>query len=118
MFLDYIKGELKKIELDLQKMEFNEDNYFKLIDDSDIASDLSYESSKMEYLLNSDEKSYTEGFISNDPPTDALWGIRCFRILIPYIQKYIPLDLSVSDKELYCQYAAAKYLCCISKYDE
>lgn len=110
VFLKYIKSELHKIESDLQRMQFNEDNYFALLYNPDFAPSLSYERQKMEYLLNSDDKSYTEDFIGNDTPSNALWGVRCFRILIPYINKYIPVDVSVSDKELYCQYVAAEYL--------
>ena len=64
----------------------------------------------MEYLIDSNEKSYTEEFIDNDTKSNALWGIRCFRLLIPYISEYIPVDVSVTDKELYCQYVAAQYL--------
>lgn len=110
VFLDYITSELNKIESDLQQMEFNEDNYFSLLYNYRFAADLSYEKQKMEYLLNSDKKSYTEEYIGNDTESDALWGIRCFRLLIPQINKFIPVDVSVSDKELYCQYVAAEYL--------
>ncbi len=115
VFLEYIKSELHKIESDLQRMQFNEDNYFALLYNPDFAPSLSYEQQKMEYLLNSDDKSYTEDFIGNDTPYNALWGVRCFRLLIPYINKYIPVDVSVSDKELYCQYVAAEYLSNINK---
>lgn len=110
VFLEYIKSELYKIESDLQQMQFNEDNYFALLYNPDFAPSLSYERQKMEYLLNSDDKSYTEDFIGNDTPSNALWGVRCFRLLISYINKYIPVDVAVSDKELYCQYVAAEYL--------
>lgn len=112
-FLDYLKCELQKIEDDLQQMKFNEDKYFTLLYSDSLAPDFSYECSKMIYLLESDETSYTEKSISNDISSNALWGIRCFRILLPYISKYIPVDLSVSDKALYCQYVAANYLSCI-----
>ncbi len=112
-FLDYLKCELQKIEDDLQQMKFNEDKYFTLLYSDSLAPDFSYECSKMIYLLESDETSYTEKSISNDTSSNALWGIRCFRILLPYISKYIPVDLSVSDKALYCQYVAANYLSCI-----
>lgn len=108
--LEYLKSELQKIETDLQQMKFNEDKYFDLLYNSEFAREYSYECSKMEYLLNSDEKSYTDEYIGNDTPSNVLWGIRCFRILIPYISKYIPIDLSVTDKELYCEYVAANYL--------
>ena len=110
VFLDYITSELNKIESDLQQMEFNEDNYFSLLYNYRFAADLSYEKQKMEYLLNSDKKSYTEEYIGNDTESDALWGIKCFRLLMPQINKFIPVDVSVSDKELYCQYVAAEYL--------
>lgn len=110
IFLDYIKSELNKIESDLQQMKFNEDNYFSLLYNYRFATDLSYEKQKMEYLLKSDEKSYTEEYIGNDTESNALWGIRCFRSLMPHINKFIPVDVSVSDKELYCQYVAAEYL--------
>lgn len=112
-FLDYLKCELQKIEDDLQQMKFNEDKYFTLLYSDSLAPDFSYECSKMIYLLESDETSYTEKSISNNISSNALWGIRCFRILLPYISKYIPVDLSVSDKALYCQYVAANYLSCI-----
>lgn len=112
-FLDYLKCELQKIEDDLQQMKFNEDKYFTLLYSDSLAPEFSYECSKMIYLLESDETSYTEKSISNDTSSNALWGIRCFRILLPYISKYIPVDLSVSDKALYCQYVAANYLSCI-----
>ena len=110
VFLDYITSELNKIESDLQQMEFNEDNYFSLLYNYRFAADLSYEKQKMEYLLNSDKKSYTEEYIGNDTESDALWGIKCFRLLMPQINKFIPVDVSVYDKELYCQYVAAEYL--------
>ena len=109
-FLEYVKMELKKIEVDLQNMEFNEDKYFSLLYCSDFAPSLSYEKQKMEYLRESNETSYTEKYIGNDTLSNALWGIRCFRLLIPFIEQYIPVDTSVSDKELYCQYVAAEYL--------
>lgn len=110
LFLKYIKSELCKIEEDLQKMEFNEDKYFQLLYHSDFAAPHFYEQEKMGYLRESNERSYTEESIGNDTQSNALWGIRCFRILLPYICKYIPVDLSVSDRELYCQYLAAIYL--------
>ena len=110
VFLDYIKSELNKIESDLQQMKFNEDSYFALLYNPRFASDLSYEKQKMEYLLHSDERSYTEENIGNDTSSNALWGIRCFILLMPYINELIPVDVSVSDKELYCQYVAAEYL--------
>ena len=94
-------------------MKFNEDKYFNLLYNKNFAQDHSYECSKMEYLLDSDEKSYTDEIIENNTSSNALWGIRCFQILIPYISKYIPVDLSVSDRELYCQYIAANYLSCV-----
>jgi hypothetical protein len=110
VFLDYITNELKIIESDLQQMKYNEDNYFSLLHNSRFAADCCYEKQKMEYLLYSSEKSFTEEYIGDDTPSNALWGIRCFRLLIPYINEFIPVDVSVSDKELYCQYVAAKYL--------
>ena len=112
-FLDYLQSELKKVEADLQQMNFNEDKYFILLYNNNFAPGYSYECSKMEYLLDSDEKSYTDKIIENNTSSNALWGIRCFQILIPYISKYIPVDLSVSDRELYCQYIAANYLSCV-----
>lgn len=114
LFLQYVSAELHKIEIDLQNMEFNEDKYFLLSFNSDFASPYYYEQQKMEYLRNSNETSYTEDFISNDTPSNELWGIRCFRILIPFIEKYIPVDTSVSDRALYCLYMAARYLSSIS----
>lgn len=112
-FLDYLQSELKKVEDDLQQMNFNEDKYFILLYNNNFAPGYSYECSKMEYLLDSDEKSYTDEIIENNTSSNTLWGIRCFQILIPYISKYIPVDLSVSDRELYCQYIAANYLSCV-----
>lgn len=108
-FLEYLQSELKKIEGDLQQMQFNEDKYFLMLYNSNFASEFSYECSKMLYLLESDKKSYTEEYIGEDTTSNALWGIRCFRILIPYISKYIAVDLNVSDRELYCEYVAANY---------
>ena len=110
VFLEYVKSELHKIETDLQQMKFNEDSYFTLLCNPCFAPDFSYEKQKMEYLLHSNEKLYTEEYISNDTPSNALWGIRCFRILMPYINEIIPVDVSVPDKDLYCQYVAAEYL--------
>lgn len=114
IFLQYIASELRKIENDIQNMEFDEDKYFTRLYNSDFASPYFYEQQKMEYLRSSDETSYTENHIGDDTPSNELWGIRCFRILIPYIEKYIPVDVSVSDKELYCLYVAAKYISNIS----
>lgn len=91
-------------------MKYNEDNYFSLLHSSRFAADCCYEQQKMEYLLYSSEKSFTEEYIGDDTPSNTLWGIRCFRLLMPYINEFIPVDVSVSDKELYCQYVAAKYL--------
>lgn len=113
-FLEYLKIELNRIEVDLQQMEYDEDNYFELLYCPYFAPSLSYEKKKMEYLRNSNGTSYTEEFIGNDTPSNALWGVRCFRRLIPYIEQYFPVDISVSDKELYCQYIAANYFCNIS----
>lgn len=110
LFLEYIESELKRIEIDLQAMTFDEDKYFRLLHNPDFAPSLTYEKEKMEYLRNSNDSSYTDQFIDNNTPSNELWGIRCFRILEPYISEYIPVDISVSDKELYCQYAAAQYL--------
>jgi len=114
VFLEYIKSELHKIETDLQQMKFNEDSYFALLYNPRFVADYSYEKQKMEYLLHSEEKSFTEEYIGNDTPSNALWGIRCFRLLMPCINELIPVDVSVSDKELYCQYVAAEYLSNIS----
>lgn len=110
VFLEYIKSELYKIEDDLQKMDFDEDRYFLLLDNPDFASSFSYEKQKMSYLLNSNNTSYTEDYIGNDTSSNPLWGIRCFRILKSYISQYIPVDTTTSDKGLYCQYVAAEYL--------
>lgn len=114
-FLIYLKSELKKIEDDLQQMKFNEDKYFNLLYNKNFAQGHSYECSKMQYLLDSQDKSYTDEIIGNDTSSDVLWGIKCFRTLIPFISKYIKVDLNVSDKELYCEYIAANYF---SYYDE
>ena len=114
VFLEYVTTELHKIETALEQMKFNEDSYFTLLYNPCFAADFPYEKQKMEYLLHSDEKSFTEDYIGNDTSSNALWGIRCFRLLKPYISDYIPVDVSVSDKELYCQYVAAEYLSNIS----
>ena len=110
VFLEYINSELNKIETDLQNMRFDEDKYFLLLYNPDFASSLSYEKQKMEYLRRSKDTTYTEEYIGNDTPSNSLWGIKCFRDLMPYINEYIPVDVNVSDKELYCQYVAAEYL--------
>lgn len=110
IFLKYIENELYKIEQDLQQMEFNEDKYFLLLYNSEFAPKLNYEKQKMDYLKNSDMRSYTDDYIGEDTPSNIMWGIRCFRRLIPYINEFIPVDTSVSDKGLYCQYVAAEYL--------
>jgi len=110
VFLEYIKSELNKIETDLQNMRFDEDQYFLLLYNPDFASSLSYEKQKMEYLRRSKDTTYTEEYIGNDTQSNSLWGIKCFRDLMPYINEYIPVDVNVSDKELYCQYVAAVYL--------
>lgn len=60
------------------------------------------------------EHWYTENYIGNDTLSNELWGIRSFRILIPFIEEHIPVDVSVSDKELYCLYIAVKYLSNVS----
>ena len=110
IFLDYILSELHKIEADLQNMCFNEDHYFELLYNRDFAQKLSYEKSKMEYLKESDETSYTESDIDSNVESNALWSIGCFRLLMPYIEQYLPVDVSVSDKGLYCEYLASEYL--------
>ena len=110
IFLKYVKSELKRIENDLQTMSFDEDKYFRLLYNPEFAPSLSYEKEKMEYLRDSNSASYTNESIDSNTPSNELWGVRCFRILEPYIMEYIPVDTSVSDKELYCQYIAAQYL--------
>ena len=107
LFLDYLRGELTKIEVDLQSMQFSEDKYFSLLHCVDFAPSMIYEKSKMEYLLYSNGSSYNDDSFSGN----VAWGIKCFRSLVPYIAQYIPVDVSVSDKELYCQFIAANYLC-------
>ena len=92
-------------------MEYDEDNYFELLYCPYFAPSLSYEKKKMEYLRNSNGTSYTEEFIGNDTPSNALWGVRCFRRLIPYIEQYFPVDISVSDKEIYCCKLLLQYQC-------
>ena len=114
LFLRYVESELHRIENDLQNMEFDEDKYFTRFNNSNFAAPYFYEQQKMEYLRSSDESSYTENYIGNDTLSNELWGIRCFRILIPFIEEHIPVDVSVSDKELYCLYIAAKYLSNVS----
>lgn len=114
IFLEYLNDELNKIENALQTMCYNEDEYFELFYCPDFASSLSYEKQKMEYLRSSNDTSYTEDFVGNDTRSNALWGVRCFRRLMPYIEQFFPVDISVSDKGLYCQYIAANYFCNIS----
>ena len=116
VFLEYIMGELDNIKSDLQAMKFNEDRYFSLLYNPQFAPDLAYEKQKMEYLCQSDEKTYTEDYIEKNTPSNTLWGISCFRLLIPYISQYLPVDTSVTDKELYCQFVAAEYLSNIRKF--
>lgn len=87
----------------------------KLVDERrycvDFAPSMIYEKSKMEYLLNSNNTSYKDDDICSDVTSDINRGIKCFRRLVPYITQYIPVDVSVSDKELYCQFVAANYFC-------
>ena len=64
----------------------------------------------MAYLDESDATSFTEEDILNTTPSNALWGVQQFKKLIPYIEQYIPVDTTVSDRELYCEYIAAEYL--------
>ena len=107
-FLDYIKSELKRIEHDLQTMEIDDNTYFSL-EHGSFCDGMGYECEKMFYLYDSDETSWTTEPI-NQPCSNALWGVRCFRKLMPYIEQYFTVDTSVSDKGLYCQYVLASYL--------
>lgn len=112
IFLDYIMSELKRIEKDLQAMTYgsSEESYFSLCYNPDFAKNESYAKEKMAYLDESDATSFTEEDIPNTTPSNALWGIQQFKKLIPYIEQYIPVDTTVSDRELYCEYIAAEYL--------
>ncbi|NMA66814.1 MAG: hypothetical protein GX957_11345 [Clostridiaceae bacterium] len=112
IFLDYIKSELKRIENDLQAMTYDssEDSYFLLCYNPDFAKDEDYAKEKMAYLCKSNATSFTEEDIPDTTTSDALWGIQQFKKLIPYIEQYIPVDTTVSDRELYCEYIAAEYL--------
>ena len=105
-FLDYIKKELEKIEFDLQKMEFDENKYFSFLKHSFLTKKLAYQESKMKYLLKNNKKAYTNKPIPNK---NVLFGIKCFYLLESDINKYIPVDNSVSSEGLYCQYMAARY---------
>ena len=117
IFLQYIKDELKHIESDLQSMTYDvdENSYFILCHNQDFAKNESYSKEKMSYLRDSDKKSFTLDEIPNTTNSDTLWGIQQFKVLIPYIEQYIPVDTTVSDKELYCEYIAANYLSNIQK---
>lgn len=112
IFLDYIMSELKHIEKDLQAMTYDlsEKSYFSLCYNPDFAKNESYAKKKMIYLDKSDATSFTEEDIPNTTSSNALWGIQQFKKLIPYIEQYIPVDKTVSDRELYCEYIAAEYL--------
>lgn len=116
-FLEYIKDELKRIELDIQNMTYDiyEDSYFTLCYNQDFASEENYAKEKMAYLKRSDESSFVQDEIPNSIESNSLWGVEQFKKLIPYIEQYFPVDTSVSDKGLYCQYVAAEYLSNISK---
>lgn len=116
-FLQYIRNELNRIENDLQQMTYDEDEgqYFELCHNSNFAENEHYAKEKMLYLKHSDKTSFTTDDIPNTTPSNALWGVQQFKILIPYIEQYIPVDLSVSDKGLYCEYLAANYLSNIIK---
>ena len=117
IFLDYIMSELKRIEKDLQAMTYDssEESYFSLCRNPDFAKNESYAKEKMTYLDESDATSFTEEDIPNTTPSNALWGIQQFKSLIPYIEQYISVDTTVSDRELYCEYVAAIYLSNISE---
>lgn len=112
IFLDYIMSELKRVEKDLQAMTYDssEESYFSLCYNPDFAKNESYAKEKMAYLDESDTTSFTEEDIPNTTPSNAIWGIQQFKKLIPYIEQYIPVDTTVSDRELYCEYIAAEYL--------
>lgn len=112
IFLDYIMSELKRIEKDLQAMTYDssKESYFSLCYNPDFAKNESYAKEKMTYLDESNATSFTEEDILNTTPSNALWGIQQFKQLIPYIEQYIPVDTTVSDRELYCEYIAAEYL--------
>mgnify|MGYP004511479921 CR=1 FL=1 len=111
-FLKYIKDELKRIEQDLQNMTYDTSgsSYFALLNNPDFAKDKHYAKEKMEYLKRSNKTSFTLAEISNETNSDELWGIQQFKILIPYIEEYFPVDTTVSDKDLYCEYIMAEYL--------
>ena len=117
IFLDYIMSELKRIEKDLQTMTYDssEEAYFSLCYNPDFAKNESYAKEKMAYLDESDATSFTKENIPNTTPSNALWGIQQFKKLIPYIEQYIPVDTTVSDGGLYCEYIAANYLSNISE---
>ena len=108
-FLDYVKSELKRIEHDLQTMEIDDNTYFAL-EHGSFCDGMGYECEKMFYLYDSDKTSWTKEPISPNCSSNALWGVQCFRKLMPYIEQYFIVDTSVSDKGLYCQYVLANYL--------
>lgn len=113
IFLDYIKKELKRIENDLQNMKYDEESqdYFSLCYNSKFASNESYAIEKVvSYLKNSKQKSFTLDEVSKNTTSNTLWGIQQFKKLIPYINEYIPVDVSVSNDELYREFVAANYL--------
>lgn len=120
IFLQYIKDELRRIENDLQSMTYDtsEESYFVLFNNPDFANREHYAKEKMFYLHDSDATSFTSKEMPRSPVSDAFCGIQQFKILIPYIEKYLPVDTAVSDKELYCEYIAANYLSNISERKE
>lgn len=111
IFLDYLKRQLKKIENDLQSMHYDENkDYFHYLDC--YLDDLNYEHEKIQYLKDSDRFPFKEGIFDY---SKASFAEECFHSIISNIEKYIPLDKSVNDKGLYCQYMAAVYLSNLEK---
>lgn len=117
VFLEYIESELHKIEIDLQSMNYDvsENSYFKLCDNKGFAPKEHYAKEKMSYLHYSNSTSFTWDDVPASTDSNVLWGVQQFKVLIPYIQQYMPVDTNVSDKELYCEYVAAQYLSNIVK---
>ena len=106
IFLNYIISELHKIEYDLQSMTYDitEKSYLSLYNDEI--------DTPIEDLFFSDNSTlnYNEEEIKLYIPDYIREAIEQFKNITPLIEQYMPVDLSVSDKGLYCQYKAYQYL--------
>lgn len=106
IFLGYVISELHKIEYDLQSMTYDitEKSYLSLCNDEI--------DTPIEDLFFSDNSTlnYNEEEIKLYIPDYIREAIEQFKNITPLIEQYMPVDLSVSDKGLYCQYKAYQYL--------